>query len=182
MGSAVWSTLLLLEHDAVGVAALLRVDGSDPAAFAAEADLRFVGHVHLGDHEADRGVEAGELDAGRLADGAPPAIATDEVRGSQRRAVGELDVDAGVVLAEPDRLAAHEDRHPELVDPAGEDALEVALPQREAVVVAGREVADVEGDVGEALDLHRLPLGEEAVGDATLVEHLDGAGVEAPGP
>ena len=30
-----------------------------------------------------------------------------------------------------------------------------ALPEREPVVVAGREVADVERDAGEALDLHR---------------------------
>ena len=82
MGSAVWSTRALLEHDAVGVAALLRVDGSDPSAFAADADLRLFGHLHLGDHEADRRIEAGELDAGCLADGAASAVATDEVRGS----------------------------------------------------------------------------------------------------
>ena len=127
------------------------------------------------------GSKPGELDAGGPADGAPPAVAADEVRGSQRRAVGELDVDAGVVLAEADHLATHEDRHAELVDPAGEDPFEVALPEREAVVVAGREVADVEGDVGVALDLHRLSLGEEAIGDAALVEHLDRAGVEPAG-
>ena len=57
----------------------------------------------------------------------------------------------------------------------------MALPQREPVVVTGREVADVERDVGEPLDLHRLPLGQEAVGDAPLIEHLDRPGIEAAG-
>ena len=49
------------------------------------------------------------------------------------------------------------------------------LPQREPVVVARRKVADVERDHREARDLHDLPLREEAIRDATLIEHLDGA-------
>ena len=53
--------------------------------------------------------------------------------------------------------------------------------QREPVVVAGGEVADVQRDPGEACDLHRLPLGEEPVGDAALIEHLDGARVQTAG-
>jgi hypothetical protein len=174
--------VLLLQHDAVGAAALLRVDGTDAATLASDADHWFLGHRYLGDHEADRRVVASEGDAGRLADGASSAVATHDVVASQDRAVGERDVDATIVLAEPDDLVAHEDRHTELVDPTGEDAFEVALPQREAVVVAGGEVADVEGDVGVALDLHHLPLGEEAVDDASLVEHLQGARVQAAGP
>ena len=51
----------------------------------------------------------------------------------------------------------------------------------EPVAVAGREVADVQTDPGEPLDLHDLPSGEEPFRDATLIEHLDGAGVKAPG-
>jgi hypothetical protein len=47
--------------------------------------------------------------------------------------------------------------------------------------VARGEVADVERDPGEPLDLRRLPLVEEPLGDAALVEHLDRAGVETPG-
>jgi hypothetical protein len=70
------------------------------------------------------------------------------------------------------------DRHAELVDPAGQDLLEPALRQREAVVVPGREVGDVERDVREPGDLHRRALREEPVGDAALVEHLDGARVQ----
>src|SRR5918997_359528 len=46
----------------------------------------------------------------------------------------------------------------------------------------GREVADVEADVVEADDLHRLTSREEPIGDATLIEHLDRARVEAARP
>jgi hypothetical protein len=56
------------------------------------------------------------------------------------------------------------------------------LPQREPVVVAGGEVADVQPDPGESLDLHGLPLGEEPAGDTALIEHLDGPCVQAAGP
>ena len=49
------------------------------------------------------------------------------------------------------------------------------LPQREPVVVARRKVADVERDHREARDLHGLPLREEALRDAPLIEHLDRA-------
>ena len=70
---------------------------------------------------------------------------------------------------------------PQLVDPAGEDALDVVLPQPEPVRVAGREVADVQADAGEARDLRRLALREEPIGDAALVEHLDRARVQAAG-
>jgi hypothetical protein len=67
------------------------------------------------------------------------------------------------------------DRHPELIDPAGQDALDVLLPQPEPVVVPGRKVADVQCGPGEPRDLGHLPLGEEPVGDSTLIQDLDGA-------
>ena len=57
----------------------------------------------------------------------------------------------------------------------------MALPQREPVVVAGGEVADVQWDAGEALDLPGLSLREEPADDAALIEHLDGARVQAAG-
>jgi len=47
--------------------------------------------------------------------------------------------------------------------------------------VAGGEVADVQRDPGERLDLHRLPLREEPIGDAALIEHLDRARVQTAG-
>ena len=110
-----------------------------------------------------------------LADQAATAVASDEVLRPQRTAVGQLDVDAGVVLRKARHLASAIDRHRQLVDPGGEDALDVVLPEREPVVVARRKVADVERDHREARDLHDLPLREEALRDATLIEHLDRA-------
>jgi hypothetical protein len=47
--------------------------------------------------------------------------------------------------------------------------------------VAGGEITDVQGDSTEPLDLHRLPLLEKPVGDAALIEHLDGARVQTAG-
>ena len=73
------------------------------------------------------------------------------------------------------------DRHLELADPVGQDALDVVLPQPEPVGVPGGEVADVEVDPGEPCDLRHLSLREEPIGDPALVEDLDGARVQAAG-
>jgi hypothetical protein len=125
------------------------------------------------------GFEAGKVEAGRLAHEAAPAVAAHEVLRSEGRAVVKRGIDAARVLRDAHHLVAAEDGHAELDDPLGQDRLELALPEGEPVVVAGGEVADVEGDAGEPLHLHRLPGREEAIGDAALVEHLDGARVEA---
>src|SRR5207248_403675 len=114
------------------------------------ADLRGTRHFDLGDHEADRRIHAGEVDAGGLAGHAAAAIAPDEIVRSQRRAIGQFDDNAAVVLREANHLVAPNDWHSELVDPSSQDALEVALPERKHVVVARREVADVQLDVREA--------------------------------
>ncbi len=62
----------------------------------------------------------------------------------KRLAVGQRDVDAAVVLREARDLASAIDRHRQLADPVGQDALDVVLPQPEPVVVPGGKVADVE--------------------------------------
>ena len=98
--------------------------------------------------------------------------------GPQRLAVGQLDVDAGVVLRKARHLAAAIDRCAQLFDPSGQDAFEVLLPEGEPVVVPGRKIADVQRDVGEPRDLRRFALREEAVGDPALIENLDGTGVQ----
>jgi hypothetical protein len=126
-------------------------------------------------------IPAGKLDAGRLAHEAAAAVAPDEVSRSQRPTVGQPNVDTRTVLLDARHVTFAKDRHAELLDPAGEDALELRLRERETVVVASGKVADVEGDSGEALDLHRLPGLEEPVGDAALVEHFDRACVQAAG-
>ena len=95
------------------------------------------------------GSQPGELDAGCLADQAASSVAPDEIVRPQRLAVGQLDVDAGVVLRETRHLTSAIDRHRQLADPAGQDALDVVLPQPEPVGVPGGEVADVQADPGE---------------------------------
>ena len=54
----------------------------------------------------------------------------------------------------------------------------MVLRQPEPVVVTSRKIADVEADHREARDLHGFAFGEETISDATLIEHLDRAGVE----
>jgi hypothetical protein len=54
----------------------------------------------------------------------------------------------------------------------------MVLPQPENVIVPGGKVADVQGDV-EVHHLMRLSLREKAVGDAALIEDLDGARVQS---
>ncbi len=173
--------VLLEQHDPVRPSALRRVDGTEATTLGARADLRLLGHLDLGDQVAGRRVPPGEVDTSRLADQAASSVAPDEVLGSQRRVAGQRDVDAGVVLGEAHHLAAAEDRNSELLHPSGQDALEVALPEGEDVVVAGGEVTDVQEGPGVAHEGMDLPLREESFHDATLVEHLDGAGMKTPG-
>ena len=129
---------------------------------AAQAPLRS-GHLDLGDDAARRRIPTGELDTGCLSDQAASPVAPDEVLRPQRPALGQLDVDARIVLCEPRHLAAAMDRHGQLVDPFGQDALDVVLPQSEPVRVPGWEVADVEADPREPRDLSFRPLREEPV-------------------
>src|SRR5215210_7933882 len=60
---------------------------------------------------AGRRTPPGELDAGGLPDQTASSAAPDEVFRPQRPAVGQLDVDAGVVLRETGHLTAVVDRH-----------------------------------------------------------------------
>ena len=148
----------------------------DALVVAAHAHRGLFAGLHLGDHVADRRIPSRELDAGRLADEAAAPVAPDEIPGPQRLAVGQLDVDAGVVLRETGDLTTAMDRHRQLVDPAGEYALDVLLRQREYVVVPGGEVADAHRDPGEVPPvLNHLSLREEAINDPTLIEDLDRA-------
>ena len=153
-------------------------EGMDADGVVADAPFRLLGHLDLGDQAARRRIPSRELDAGRLADQAASSVAPDEVLRPQRPAVGQLDVDAGLVLREARHLASAIDRHRQLADPAGQDALDVVLPQPERVGMPGGKVADVQRDAGELPDLDHLPLREEPIGDAALIEDLDGARVQ----
>src|ERR1700716_124374 len=152
--------------------------GRADATTATQAEFRLLLHLDLGNDPARGWIPARELDAGRLAHSAATPIATHQILSPQRCAVGQRNVDAAVVLRETGHLALAQDRNAQLIEPAGQDALEVALQQRHPIVVAGGEIADVHRDPSKRLHLHRLPLGEEAIDDTALVQHLDGAGVQ----
>ena len=153
----------------------------DPDVVVAYAGGRLIGQLALGDEVASSGRRTDELDAHRLAHHAAAAVGADEVGGSQLAAVREVHVDAGVVLPQTDDVDTEAERHPELLDPATQDAFDLPLRQAHGVRVAGREGGHVEGGTGEAHRLEGRALGEEAVGDATLVEELDRPRVEPAG-
>ena len=169
---------LLVDHLAVADLVVHLAQGMLAGVIAADAQGRFLGHLDLGDQGARGRVPTGELDAGGLADQTASSVAPDEILPPHRLAVGQLDVDAGIVLRETGDLDAVVDLHPQLADPAGQDPLDVVLPKPEPVVVPGREVADVQSDAGEARDLRHLSLRKEPIRDAALVEDLDGAGLQ----
>ena len=100
----------------------------DPKGVAAKAPSRLLGHLDLGDQAAHCRIPPSELDAGCCTDQAACSVAADEIFRSQRPAVGDLDVDAGVVLRETRYHACAIDRHPELAGPAGQYALDAVLP------------------------------------------------------
>src|SRR6266851_8209476 len=105
----------------------------DANSVAPEAPLRLLVHLDLSDQAAGGRVPARELDTGCFADQTASAVAPDEILGPQRLAVGQLDIDAGVVLREAGHLTSAIDRHPQLVDPAGQYGLDVVLRQPEPV-------------------------------------------------
>ncbi len=168
-----------VDHLAVADLVVRPAEGMRAEGVVADAQFRLLGHLDLGDQAAGRRVPAGELDAGCLADKTAPSVAPHEVLRPQRPAVGELDVDAGFALPEARHLTSAVDRHLELSDPAGQDALDVLLPEPEPVGMPGWKVADVQGNPRERPDLGHLPFREEPIGDAALVEDLDGARVQA---
>jgi hypothetical protein len=90
----------------------------DALVVAAEAPLRLLGQLDLGDQADHCRIPPGELDAGCSTDQTATSVAPDEIFRPQRLAVGDLDVDAGVVLRKTRHLTSTIDRHPQLADPA----------------------------------------------------------------
>jgi hypothetical protein len=144
-------------------------------AVAADTPLGLLGKLDLGDQRARRRVPPGEVDAGCLPDQAASAIAPDEVLGPQGAVIRQGHLDTGVVLREARHLASTVGRDGQLAHPAGQDALDMALPQPEHVVVPGGKVADVQGDQGEPSSRGPLAVREEPVRDPALVQDLDRA-------
>jgi hypothetical protein len=150
-------TVICVDDLAVADLVLDPTEGVDTDVVGVDAELRLLGHLDLGDQVARRRFPPGELDARRPANQAASPVTADEEVRPQRPAIGQLDVDAGIVLREDGDLAAVVDRHAQLADPAGQDALDVVLPQPEPVGVAGGEVADVEGDPPNAATCATCP-------------------------
>ena len=152
--------------------------GMDADRVLAGAQFGLFGHFDLGDDAAHCRVPPWEVDASCLADQAASTVAPDEIFRPQRLAVGQLDVDAGVVLREAGHLASAMDWHPEFADPVRQYALDPVLPKPEPVGVPCGKIADVQTDPSETCDLRHLPLRKEPIGDSALIEHFDGACVQ----
>jgi hypothetical protein len=172
-GVAIESQPRFGQHDPGRSATLHLADRVGARGVLVNPPLRLLAHLDFGDQPARRRIPSGEIDAGCLANQAAAAIAPNEILRTERLTLGERDVDAGVVLRETRHFTSAIDRHRQLADPLGQDALDVVLPQPENIVVPGRKVADVQRDT-EAHDL-KLPLREEPIGDSALIEDLDGA-------
>src|SRR5207253_6433582 len=142
------------------------------ATTATQAEFRNLVHLDLGNDPARGWIPAREIDSGRLAHGAAAPVATDQILRPQRCAVRQRDIDAAVVLRETGHLAFAQDGNAQLVEPAGQDALEPALQQRHPIVVAGGEVADGHRDPSERLYLRRLSLRDGALDATALGHHL----------
>jgi hypothetical protein len=117
-----------------------------------------VGDLDLGEQIARRWIPPGKLDACCFADHAASPVAPHEIPRPQELAACHLDVDTGAVLGDIRHLTSAIERYPQLVDPAGQYALDVVLPQRESVGMPGGKVAHVQTNLGEPGELRRLPL------------------------
>jgi hypothetical protein len=166
---------VLLRHQDPHRSSILQFgERMDAASIAANAPFRLLDQLDLGDQVADGWIPARELDAGGFADQAASAVTADEISRPDRPASSQLDIDAGVVLRQPRHLPSAIDRHRQLAGPIGQYALDVLLPQSEPVMVPGGKVADVQTYPGKTRDLGHLSLREEPVGNAALIEDLDG--------
>ena len=158
------------------------VEAVDAGGVVTDARRRLLGQLDLGDQVAPRRIPARELDAGRLADHAASSIAPDEIPRAQRLAVGQPDIDPGVVLREARHLTPVVDAHRQLGDPGGHDPLDLVLEDRERIRMTRREVAHVHHGRAERRGLSHLTLREEPIGDPALIQHLDRARVNSAGP
>ena len=130
----------------------------DARGSATNARFRLLGHLDLGEQALVVASQPGNsMPAALRTRLRPPSHPTRYCALSDWPS-DSVDVDAGVVLREAGHFASAVERHRQLADPAGEDALDVLLPEREPVVVPGGKVADVQAGGAEPRDLSHLPL------------------------
>ena len=134
---AVEPQLRLGQHDPGRPAILHLADPMDAVRILMKPPFRLLGRLGFGDQPARRRIPSGKRDAGRLANQAAAAIAAHEILRPERLTVGERDIDAAVVLREAGHITSAIDRHRQLTDPLGQNALDMVLPQPENVVVPG---------------------------------------------
>ena len=155
----------------------------DARRVAADAQLRLLGHLDLGDQVAGRRIPPGKVDAGRLADDAASAVAPDEVLRPQRLAVGAA---RHRPRCRPGRSPSPRVRGRSRT---GSSAIQAAMirsiwfcqiPSEYGWRVG--KVAHVQHGRGQHRRLRHLTLREEPIGDPTLIEHLDRARVKTAGP
>ena len=130
---------LLFGHQDPHRPILQPAEAMEAESVVAKAPCRLFGDLDLGDEVADCRIPAGKLDAGCFADQAAASVASDEIFRPQRLAVGQLDIDAGLVLRETRDVPPAVDRHRQFADPVGQYALDMVLPQHRARNCAGWE-------------------------------------------
>jgi hypothetical protein len=163
------------QHDSHPPRILQPADGMDPEGVVAKAPLGLLGHLDLGDEPAHRRIPARELDAGCFADQTVCPVAPDEILRPDGLAVGQLDVDATIILGECRHFTSPIDRYCQLGNPVGQEALDMVLPQPGHIVMPGGKISDVELGQVEVHDVIDLSSREESIGDSTLIEDLNGA-------
>ncbi len=92
-----------------------------------------------------------------------------------------MNVDSGAVLGEARYLAFAIDRDAQFVDPAGQDSLDVVLPQCKSVRMSSGKIADIQPDLRESGDLRYLAARQKAIGDPPLIQYFDGAAMQSAG-
>ncbi len=189
----------LLEVDGVVVGLLVfAVPGEDAPVLVAEggdeaeravaardggAVLGRVGELDVGEHDRFQDGLAGVGHADGLADGAADAVGADDVSGLEVARAG-VDGDLSVGLVDAGDLGVVDDAGARAERALLEDFLHVVLRGHEEVGEARLEVGEVEAHAVEQADAAeaRAAVGEEFVGEAAGVEHLERAGVDAEGP
>src|SRR5262245_40656726 len=168
------ATEVLFGHQDPHQAAIVKpAQGMDTAGVMPDSPLRLLGQLDLGDEVARGRIPPGECDAGGFTDQAASAVAANEVLGPERPALGQLDIDAGVVLDETRHFLSI-NGYRQIAYPASQYALDVGLPKSEPVIVPGRKIANVQDSrAGEAANLSYLPLRQEPISDSALIENLD---------
>ncbi len=127
--------LLFRQHDAHRPAIVQFADRVGAGSVLTQAPRRLLDHLDFGDQPALGRIPPSEVGARGFTDHAASSVASDEVFRPQRRVVGQLDGNARVVLREASHLASAIDQQAKLVNPAGQDALDVLLPECEEVTM-----------------------------------------------